>query len=320
VPSPLVRNDSPDRALEISTDLAAVRGYVDESLAPATRRAYRAALEAFRAWCADQGASDLPASPETVAAFVASEADRGRAVSTLTQRLAALRWAHEAKGYESPTAAKLVRSTMAGIRRERGVAPKRKAPATVDRLAAMVSHAETLKGKRDRALLLFGFASAMRRSELVALTVEDLEETDRGLLVTVRRSKTDQEGHGQQRAIVPGRKAERCPVRALNAWLEAAGINTGPVFRSVTRHGAVGGSLSTVAVGQVVKEHAKRAGLNPSEFSGHSLRAGFITNAAEQGATADRIMDHTGHRSHAMVRVYTRRSDAFADHAGEGLL
>ena len=102
--------------------------------------------------------------------------------------------------------------------------------------------------------------------------------------------------------------------------LEAAGITSGPVFCSVTRHGAVGGSLSTVAVAQVVKTHAKRAGFDPSDFSGHSLRAGFVTSAAEKGATADRIMDHTGHRSVAMVRVYTRRADGFADHAGEGLL
>ena len=150
--------------------------------------------------------------------------------------------------------------------------------------------------------------------------MDDLEATDRGLLVTVRRSKTDHEGRGHQRAIVPGRKAELCPVRALRAWLETAGIESGPVFRSVTRHGAVGGSLSTLAVAQVVKAHAKRAGFDPSEFSGHSLRAGFVTSAAEKGATADRIMDHTGHRSVAMVRVYTRRADAFADHAGEGLL
>ena len=210
--------------LPAPADLVAVRGYVAESLAPATRRAYRAGLAAFRAWCEGQAVADLPASAETVAAFIASEADQGRAVSTIEQRLAAIRWAHEAKGLELPTASKLVRSTMAGIRRERGVAPKRKAPVTVDRLAAMVSHAdaETLKGKRDRALLLFGFASAMRRSELVALVVGDLEATDRGLLVTVRRSKTDQEGRGHQRAIVPGRKVELCPVRAMRAWLEAA--------------------------------------------------------------------------------------------------
>jgi site-specific recombinase XerD len=264
----------------------------------------------------------LPASPETVAAFLSAGADEGRKVATLEQRIAAIRWAHEAAGQESPTASKLVRSTMQGIRREQGTAPNRKAPATVDRLAAMVSHADpaTLKGLRDRALLLFGFASAMRRSELVALELEDVEQTDRGLLVTLRRSKTDQEGQGHQRAIPLGRNPETCPVAALTTWLEAAQINKGRLFRSVTRHSLVGGSLSARAIANVVKHYAKRAGFDPDEFAGHSLRAGFVTSAAEKGRSTERIMDHTGHQSAAMVRVYTRRADAFTDHAGEGLL
>ena len=211
---------------------------------------------------------------------------------------------------------------MQDIRRRLGSAPKRKAPATVDRLAAMVAHADagTLKGKRDRALLLFGFASALRRSELVALEVVDLELTQRGLLVTVRRGKTDQEGHGHTRALPFGQRPETCPVRALVAWLETAGIIEGSVFRSVSRHGQVNGSLSTRAVANVVKTHARAAGLDPAAFSGHSLRAGFVTSAAERGKDVQRIMDHTGHRSVAMVRVYTRRADAFRNHAGDGLL
>jgi site-specific recombinase XerD len=160
----------------------------------------------------------------------------------------------------------------------------------------------------------------MRRSELVALEVVDLEPTNRGLLVTVRRGKTDQEGRGHQRAVLHGRNPEMCPVRALAAWLEAAAITSGRVFRSVDRHGRVGADMSDRAVADVVKAYAERAGLNPADFAGHSLRAGFVTSAAERGARAERIMDVTGHRSVAMVRVYTRRADAFADHAGAGLL
>jgi integrase len=179
---------------------------------------------------------------------------------------------------------------------------------------------ETLKGKRDAALLLFGFASAMRRSELVVLDLADLEETGRGVLVTVARGKADQEGRGHQRAIPYGQREELCPVRALRAWLEAAELKDGRVLRSVSRHGRVGERLRPAAVADVIKHYAKEAGLDPTEFGGHSLRAGFVTSAAERGAKADRIMDHTGHQSSAMVRVYTRRSDAFADHAGNGLL
>jgi site-specific recombinase XerD len=303
-------------------ELQDVAAYVDGSLAISTRRAYRSGLSDFRAWCDAQGLQALPATPEAVARYLATLARAGRKVSTIEQRVAAIRWVHEARGHESPTGSKIARATMQGIRRELGVAPRRKSPATVDRLAAMVSHADpdTLKGLRDRALLLFGFASALRRSELVALTVEVLEKTERGLLVSIRRSKSDQEGRGHQRAVVYGTRAELCPVKAVSRWLDATGIERGLVFRSVTRHGHVNGSLSTRAVAEIVKTYARLAGFEPSEFSGHSLRAGFVTSAAEKGATADRIMNHTGHKSVSMVRTYTRRADAFADHAGDGLL
>lgn len=210
---------------------------------------------------------------------------------------------------------------MSGIRRRVGTAPKRKDAATPDLLLTMLSHGSSdLLGTRDRALLLFGFASAFRRSELVALDLEDLTWTERGLLVTVRRSKQDQEGSGRQVGIVPGRTEETCPIRALDRWLEAAEIEEGRVFRSVDRHGRVGQSLGARAVGEIVQRLARRAGLDPTRFGGHSLRAGFVTAAADRGASIDRIMDHTGHQSASMVRVYTRRVDSFRDHAGDGLL
>ncbi len=309
-------------ALTVPADLAAVRGYVDESLSPNTRRAYRSSLAAFRAWCEAEKVDALPASPESVAAFLAAEADAGLKPATLGQRQAAIRWAHEAAGYEPPTKSKLVGAALKGIRRKLGTAPAQKAPATVDVLAAMVSHAdkETLKGKRDRALLLFGFASAMRRSELVALELEDVAKTEHWLTVTLRRSKTDQEGKGHQREIPRGRNPETCPIRALDAWLKAAGISEGRLFRSVTRHGRVGESLSTNALAGVVKAYARRAGFDPERFAGHSLRAGFVTSAAEKGRTSERIMNHTGHKSAEMVSRYTRRADNRADHAGAGLL
>ena len=304
-------------------DLAAVGEYVEASLSPNTRRAYRSALADFSAWCEARELTAVPALPECVAVYVAELAGAGRSVSTITQRLAAIRWAHELAGVESPTGAKGVRATMQGIRRSLGVAPRsQKSPATSGRIAAMVAHADgsTLKGKRDRALLLLGFALAARRSELVALDLADIEQTERGLLVTIRRSKTDQSGAGLVKAVPMGSTPETCPVAALAEWIEAAGIDDGAVFRSVTRHGRIGDRLTARSVAAVVKQYAQRAGLDPAEFAGHSLRAGFVTSAAERGARLDRIADHTGHRSLAMVRVYTRRSDAFTDHAGEGLL
>jgi site-specific recombinase XerD len=303
-------------------ELEGVRDYLEHALAPATLRAYRAALRHFGAWCAERDLEALPAAPEALAAYLAAEAKAGRSVATLGQRLAALRWVHERAGETDPTRSPLVRTTMAGVRRALGVAPQRKAPATAERVAAMVAHADrtNAKGLRDRALLLLGFATAMRRSELVALEVGDLAETSRGLVVRLRRSKSDQEGRGHERAVPFGRSPETCPVAALRAWLEAAGIAEGPLFRSVDRHGNVGPRVSDRAVADIVKHYAKRAGLDPRAFGGHSLRAGFVTSAAERGARAERIADHTGHASIAMVRVYTRRVDTFADHPGEGLL
>jgi len=301
---------------------ASVASYVSASLSTSTRRVYASGLRDFRTWCERQGLEHLPAQPEVVAAYLAELADQGRSVSLIQQRAAALRWAHEAKGFDSPTASKGVRAVLQGIRREKGVAPNKKRAATAELVASMVGRVDrsTMLGKRDAALLLLGFASAMRRSELVGLEVADFEEVSGGLLVTLRRSKTDQTGQGQQRAIPHGHTPELCPVKALGEWLEAAGIKEGPLFRSVNRHGTVGKSLSGRAVALVVKKHAEAAGLDAADFAAHSLRAGFVTSAAARGARSERIMDHTGHQSLATVRGYMRPSSAFADHAGEGLL
>lgn len=325
------RTLAPVAALEIATPralalpsadrIAAAAELAGESLSANTRRAYTSALSDFRAWCEAEAVSALPAEPETVAAYVAALAGQGRSVATAEQRVAAIRWAHDAAGLETPTASKAVRATMAGIRRTRGVAPKRKAPATVERVAAMVAHCDrgTVKGLRDRALLLLGFATACRRSELVALRLEDLEEVQRGLLVTVRRGKTDQTAQGHTRAVPFGEIL--CPVVAVREYLAAAGISDSYLFRPLNRAGRVAGERMTdQQVARVVKQYAALAGFPVADFAGHSLRAGFVTSAAERGRRAERIMDHTGHRSVAMVRVYTRRSDAFADHAGDGLL
>lgn len=303
-------------------ELRDVAEYVAASLSPATRRAYECGWKDFSRWCDAAGVESLPATAITVARYIAALAKAGRSVSTIQQRCSAIRYAHEVNDLEAATAAKGVRETLAGIRRELGVAPRRKAPATPDRLRAIASHVprDTLQGIRDRALLLFGFASACRRSELAALDLDDLEETEDGLLVTVRRSKTDQEGAGHERGVPFGRSAETCPVEALSAWISAAGLTCGPVFRRIDRHGNVGASLTPRAIGDVVKLYAARAGFEPADYAGHSLRAGFITDCGARGVSHDRIMDHTGHRSYAMIRTYTRRADVFADHPLEGVL
>jgi integrase len=212
-----------------------------------------------------------------------------------------------------------LRATVRGIRRTSGTAPSKKAPATVDKLLAMVPRpGGTLIEMRDRALLLFGFAGAFRRSELVSLDVGDLAEATEGMRVTIRRSKSDQEGQGATIAIPRGSFA--CPIEALTAWLAAAEITSGPVFRSIRKGGKVAERLSARAVARIVKACAERAGLDPAAFAGHSLRAGFITSADARGARLSKIMDQSRHKRIETVRGYTRDSEAFRDHAGVGLL
>lgn len=391
---------------ELPAEAAAlVRAYQKASKAEATVRAYQGDARVFEAWCSRFGFRPLPASPEAVAAFIVSEAEAGRAASTLGRRLAAIRYAHKLAKAPDPTDDEEVRAAMKGARRKVGVAPRQKAAATADVLAALLMRTpDTLTGKRDRALLALGFAGAFRRSELVALDVEDLVEHPDGLRVTVRRSKVDQEGRGFEKAIPHGRFIR--PVALLREWLDAAGITEGPIFRPVSRSGRVRGypspsepgvsshvatkpaqpapvsggqtaqpapienaegsssperevgglksrkvcdnyspveeqvrspnpgsgsvefsqvakdppRLTTQAVADIIKRYCEAAGLDASTFGAHSLRAGYITTAAERGADLARIMDQSGHRDPRTVVGYIRRANAFKDHSGSGFL
>jgi site-specific recombinase XerD len=294
--------------------------YARAEKAQATRRAYRSDFEIFRGWCKAGGALPLPALPESVAAFLASEAKRGVKPSTIARRLAAIRCAHKLAGHESPTASEAVKATLRGIKRTTRVAPNRKAPATADKVAAMAAATgDGIRGLRDRALLLLGFAGAFRRSELVALDAGDVQFCDGGLRVRIRKSKTDQEGEGATIAIVPGSFA--CPVKATRDWLKAARIKSGAVFRPISKTGRVlSRRLSDRAVAEVVKACAREVGLKAKDFSGHSLRSGFLTSAARRGASVFKTMDVSRHKSIETLRSYVRDAEIFRDHAGTGLL
>ena len=179
---------------------------------------------------------------------------------------------------------------------------------------------ETLLGRRDACLLLLGFSSAMRRSELVALDVADVNHTNDGLIVTVTRSKTDQEGEGRQIGIPYGSNPTTCPVRTSRAWLDVSGIEDGPLFRPIDRHGKLGKErLSNRAVAMIVKRTAQAAGLDPKVVAGHSLRSGMATSAARAGATEAEIMNQTVHKSLPVLRRYIRRGSLFNDNAAAKL-
>jgi site-specific recombinase XerD len=295
-------------------------GFAKAEKAPNTRKAYRTDFAIFQAWCAEHGVVALPASPETVAAFIATEAERGTKASTIQRRMAAIRYAHKLAGLPIPTDDERVRATARGIRRTIGTAATKKAPATSDKLLAMVAIQDSsMASLRDRALLLLGFAGAFRRSELVALDVADIVETAEGLRVTIRHSKTDQEGSGATIAIVRGSVA--CPVAALKTWLATAAISEGPLFRRVNKGDRVlPNRLTAQSVALIVKARAKRIGLKPEDFSGHSLRAGFLTSAAKRGASVFKMMDVSRHRNIDTLKGYVRDGELFTNHAGNGLL
>jgi site-specific recombinase XerD len=313
--------EQPALPAELAATLELAADFARASKARATQDAYESDFRIFESWCRSRGLSALPATAESLCAFLADQATLGKRASTLGRRLAAVRYFHRAAGYETPTSDEKVKTVLSGIRRTIGAAPVRKRAATADIVIAMLPTATSLRALRNRAIILLGFAGAFRRTELVALNVEDLEETAKGMLVTLRRSKTDQEGVGRRVAIPRGEIA--CPVAALRGWLDAAGITEGAIFRRIFNKRAqriTDRRLAPRNVAAIVKQGAARLGFDPATFGGHSLRAGFVTSAVKRGASLIKITDVTGHKSLEMLKTYSRDAEAFVGHAGAGLL
>ena len=317
--------------IPITTSTLSQAGAVDEvlqedtlelmrgSLAPATWRAYKADRVALVDWCRSHGVEALPATPATVANYVGSMS-AVLAPATVLRRVAMWSWWHESVNVENnPCRSSEVRKAIRGLRRtesRQSVA----SPLTAAELGLILesTKGDSLVNLRDRALITVGLALGCRRSELVALNVEDLTEVDQGpsgVAVLIRRSKTDQEGHGHE-AWLPRTGRATCPVAALNEWLKVAKITEGPLFRSVTRHGVVGVRLSDRSVSTIVEVAATRAGLPPGRWSGHSLRAGFVTDHARRGAETRTIARQTGHSpTSPVIHRYVRDLRPWQDNA-----
>jgi integrase len=303
-------------AINCTSDLPdGVAGFVRDSLAQNSRCAYLSDLAQFEAW-----GGSIPASPETVASYLTARTD-ALAVATLVRHIASISKAHKARGLPNPTRSELVRATLRGIKRTRGFRQREAKPLLRDDLLLVLdAMGDGLKAVRDRALLLIGFAGALRRSELVALDVADIEHVRRGIVLQLRRSKTDQDGRGHKLAIPYGR-TRWCPVAALDTWLAASEIAEGAIFRPVDRHGRVHHArLSGEAVSLVVRERVAAVGLDPTRYSGHSLRAGLATSAAQSGVPASRIKAQTRHASDAMLSRYIREGELFTENAAGVLL
>ena len=298
------------------------------SVAPETRRAYFSRLKHFFSWCEDEGVPAFPTSPEILAAYIAHLSDTGAAYSTVGQTMAAISAAHKAEGLSSPTDSLLIKKLVKGYRREHGTAPQRKDAATVEIVRAMLAvilQDNSPKAIRDAAVIALGFAGAFRRSELSALKMDDLKWTLRDdeevLLITVRRSKTDQEGQGMIKAIFPGKEENTSPTALLKCWLSLLGNPTdGPLFREVLKGGRITDKrLNAQSIRLIVKQAAAATGLT-LDLSAHSLRSGFVTTAIRQGKTERSIMNQTGHRSSQTLRGYFQREDAIEDNAAKDLM
>lgn len=292
--------------------LAKSQAYQDAADAPATLRAYATDLANYSAWCAQHGFTAMPAAPEVIGAYLAA-AGEGYALPTLRRRVAAIARACRIVGHPLDTKHPAIRETLRGIGRKHGVPTRRSAALTTNEVRKLAAACgSTLAGTRDRALVLIGFAGALRRSELVGLSVADVTWAPDGVVILIPRSKTDAQGEGARIAISRGNSPETCPVAALEAWLTGSGIIDGPIFRKVNRGGVVEAArLTPGAVRTILLKRASAAGVKGTwdePVSPHGLRAGFVTTAYRNGVSDEEIMGHTRHRSVAVMRSYVRCS------------
>jgi integrase len=299
--------------------------FVAAAKSPATIKAYRNDWRDFETWCRLHNLPSLPSTPETIALYIADQASK-RAVGTITHRLTSITKAHRAAGHKlSPASSRnfIVGETLKGIRRVLGTHQQGKDPLLAEDVRRIVEAApDSLLGLRDAVLVLVGFACAFRRSELARISVSDLSfDQKNGVVIDLRVSKTDQEGAGRKVGIPFGKDLATCPVRALQAWLKAAKITEGPVFRRVDRNGhpSRGRGLQKDSIGKLLKRAAARAGMNVDTLGGHSLRAGCVTQAAMNGVREFVIMKQTGHKTEKTLRRYIRNAEIFRENAAAAI-
>jgi len=310
-------------------------GYVAAARAANTLRGYRSDWSEWCAWCAGEGADPLGGDPVAVSQYLVFLAGHEAKVGTMARRLSALRFAFRLRGLADPTENARVVAVWEGIRRTHGSPPQQAAPLMPPELLDVLEACPTQKvwrtvgrpaepdlaGARDRALLLVGFVGAMRRSELVSLDMEHLRDHSQGLVLTIPRSKTNQEGIEPELVVLPrGTSPARCPVQVVQAWAELAGITSGPLFRPVSKgNRPLARRLNPDTANRLVQAAVARAGLDPLPYSAHSLRAGFVTYAHLRGASDRAIAHQTRHRSLATLGQYVRIHEAWQDNAATQL-
>ncbi|MFC7497000.1 MULTISPECIES: tyrosine-type recombinase/integrase [unclassified Nocardioides] len=296
------------------TDAQRIAAALTAAVTESTRTVYAHHWRGWERWCTDRGIAPLPAAPAAVCAYLAHRATEDVSASAIDGACSAISYVHRSHGHPDPIQNEALRQVRRGLRRTLGTAPRRLArPLTTGDIRQIVGAIDrgSLKGARDAAIILLGYASALRRSELTGLTLADLERQPAGLLLHVRRSKTDPEGHGHLVPVAHGRHPGTDPVAALDAWLQLRGTTPGPVFVSLRHGDLTHDPISGEAIARMLRSRARGAGLSPERITGHSLRAGHATAAAAAGVPLDRIALQTRHRRIAtLIDRYIRPAQA----------
>ena len=295
-------------ACKIDTNIETIKNkalhFISNSKSANTLRAYKSDWKQFEKWCGGHELNALPASPQTVVFYI-THLSGSYKVSSIRRKVACLSEAHRMAGYNNPCHSNIVEETLKGVSRSLGTAPSKKKAIRLSDIRQMLPLLpETLIGKRDKALLLVGFAGGFRRSEIVALDISDIEFTESGMTIHIKKSKTDQEGQGYYKTIGKGRSHLTCPVMALKSWIDISEIKEDKLFRSIKKGGLIGGFLSSNSVSRIIKKCICLIGMNKNDFAGHSLRSGFISEAKECGIMNELIMKMTHHKTEAMISEY----------------
>ena len=309
----------------LTTDLKTIQ---DETLlnlkaskANNTIRAYKSDFHDFGLFCIKNGFKSLPSNPKTVSLYLTYLATKNMKISTIKRRLVSIAVVHKMKGHYLDNKHPSIIENLLGIKRRKGIKQKGKKPLLINNLKEIINvidqdNSSEIKIYRDRSIILLGFGGGFRRNELVSLNFDDLEFVNEGLKINIKKSKTDQYGEGSIKALPYFDNPQYCPVKSLQKWLEISKIKEEAIFRKFHKGKKISKiRLSDQSVALLIKYYLNKAGIDSSDYSGHSLRSGFATSAAEAGAEERSIMNMTGHKSTEMVRRYIKEANLFKNNA-----
>ena len=286
-----------------------------------TVRAYKSDFNDFSLFCAQNGLKSLPSEPKIVSIYLTHLSTKDAKMSTIKRRLVSIGVIHKLKGFYMDTKHPLIIENMMGIKRRKGIIQKGKKPILINNLKSLINvidqeNNDEMKKIRDRSIILIGFSGGFRRSEIVALNYDDLEFVQEGLKITLKKSKTDQFGEGSIKGLPYFDNSQYCPVISLEKWIKVSKIDSGPLFRRFIKGSKLSEKrLTDQTIALIIKEYLKLTGIDSKNYSGHSLRSGFATSAAESGAEERSIMAMTGHKSAEMVRRYIKEANLFKNNA-----